>query len=124
MNLQVTGRKEWRALKPVCLVVLFFFFLKKEVTIRTSLQLKVTTEYMGIIEFIHLNPNKNIKAQRDTRGHSWSPAGEKRMLQSAQVSDVRTRLSFLSCTCQQAAALILAGALGLVLSSPLSCTKN
>jgi len=38
------------------------------------------TKYIGIIEFIHLNPIKNIKAQRDVGGHSWSLAGEKRIL--------------------------------------------
>lgn len=80
-------------------------------------------KYIGIIELIHLNPKKNIKAQRDARGHSWSLAGEKRLLRFAEVSDVRTRLSFLSCTCQ-AAALSSAGALGLVSFSPSLSSRN
>lgn len=56
------------------------------------------TKYAGIIEIIHLNPNKNIKAQRDVGGYGWSLAGEKNILRSAKVSDTRTRLTFLSCT--------------------------
>lgn len=58
------------------------------------------TKYTGITEFMHLNPNKNIKAQRDVGGYGWSLAGEKKILQSTKVNDTRTRLSFLSCTCQ------------------------
>lgn len=54
-------------------------FLKKGYD-QNCLQLKVMTKCTGIIEFIHLNPNKNIKAQRDVGGYGWSLAGEKKIL--------------------------------------------
>lgn len=56
-----------------------------------------------VIEFIHVNPNKYVRAQRDIRGQSWSLARVRWVLQCAKVRNMRATLSFLSCTCQDVA---------------------